>query len=117
MPNTASESSIVETFLPFISKTSNFAMMLSSFTPSRCRDANHAALGAGDCTFDSDEIVLGVNFDDFQVLDGDALGAQVAGQLFALEHTAGEEQAPMEPAWRDTGPCRGSRAGGGRSSV
>ena len=37
IPNTASESSTVETFLPFISTTSNCAIVFSSFTLSRCR--------------------------------------------------------------------------------
>ncbi|EJX06461.1 hypothetical protein, secreted [gut metagenome] len=89
IPNTASESSTVSTFLPFISKTSNFAIVLSSLLLHAVGDANHRTLRTGDCTFDSDQVVFCVNLDNSQVLNGNTLSTHVTGQLLALEYTAG----------------------------
>ena len=47
---------------------------------------NDGALGTGDRTLDSDQIVLGVNLDNRQVLHGDPHKAHVAGQTLAGEH-------------------------------
>ena len=56
-------------------------------------------LGPGIAPFSSNQIVFRVNLDHVQVLNGDPLGAHVAGQLLALDrHGKGRSMAPMEPA-------------------
>ncbi len=98
IPNTASESSTVETFLPFISTTSNCAIVFSSLRFHAVVDGHDRALGAGDRTLNSDQIVLGVDLDNGQVLHGNAHRAHVAGQTLAGTRETGLEVEPLEPA-------------------
>ena len=49
------------------------------------RDKYHAALGAGDCSSDSDEIVFRIDLYDGEVLNRDVLSAHVARKPLALK--------------------------------
>ena len=49
-------------------------------------DGHDRTLRAGDRTLDRDQIVLSIDFNDAQVLDGHADRTHVAGQTLALEH-------------------------------
>ena len=51
-------------------------------------DINDAALGAGNGAAHSDEIQLGIDLDDVQVLDGDLVAAHLAGADLTLENAA-----------------------------
>ena len=55
----------------------------------RALDQHQTALGAGDGAADSDQVQLGIDLDDVQVLDGDLVTAHLAGADVALEDAAG----------------------------
>ena len=60
--------------------------------------SDDGALGAGNRALDSDQIVLGVNLDNGQVLHGDAHKAHVAGQASSASSPHSEDSdSPVPP--------------------
>ena len=61
----------------------NFLFLNSSHNTYDC------AFRTGNCTFDCDEIVLSINFNNFKVLNGSSFNTEVARKFGAFEYAAG----------------------------
>src|SRR5512142_2016793 len=96
-------SSICCTFSPCMLRTSAFIsvipvmqrLLLASLV-----DNDDAALAAGDCAMDADQVALGIDHDDLEVLGRDPVAAEMTGA----------SRTAIDAAWRGAGGVRAGSA-------
>src|SRR5512143_4088743 len=95
--------SICCTFSPCMLRTSAFISVipvLQRLLLARLVDPDDAALAAGDCAMDADQVALGIDHDNLEVLGRDPVAAE----------RAGAPRAAMGAAWGGAGGVRAGSA-------